>query len=108
MGYFLLEFANSRRIGFNEQFTISSTFCPIAGSQILRNYLIASGLEGGPVCPVARNNDKKKIRCVVAHDIAWLRQGVRRLLDDTPDIDVVAEAEDEVQTLREVFTHRPE
>jgi two-component system, NarL family, response regulator NreC len=60
------------------------------------------------VCPVAQNNDKKKIRCVVAHDIAWLRQGVRRLLDDAPDIAVVAEAEDEVQTLREVFTHRPE
>jgi DNA-binding NarL/FixJ family response regulator len=44
----------------------------------------------------------------VAHDIAWLRQGVRRLLDDEPDIAVVAEAEDEVQTLREVFTHRPD
>ena len=44
----------------------------------------------------------------MAHDIAWLRQGVRRLLDDAPDIAVVAEAEDEIQTLREVFTHRPE
>jgi DNA-binding NarL/FixJ family response regulator len=44
----------------------------------------------------------------VAHDIAWLRQGVRRLLDDEPDITVVAEAEDAVQTLRDVFTHRPD
>jgi DNA-binding NarL/FixJ family response regulator len=44
----------------------------------------------------------------VAHDIAWLRQGVRRLLDDDPDIAVVAESEDPVQTLREVFTHQPE
>jgi two-component system response regulator NreC len=60
------------------------------------------------VCPYAQNEETKKIRCVVAHDIAWLRQGVRRLLDDEPDIAVVAEAEDAVQTLREVFTHRPE
>jgi two-component system, NarL family, response regulator NreC len=60
------------------------------------------------VCPVAQNNQDKKIRCVVAHDIAWLRQGVRRLLDDDPDIAVVAESEDPVQTLREVFTHQPE
>jgi two-component system, NarL family, response regulator NreC len=60
------------------------------------------------VCPIAQNNESQKIRCVVAHDIAWLRQGVRRLLDDEPDIAVVAEAEDPVQTLREVFTHRPD
>ena len=60
------------------------------------------------MCPGAQNKEIKKIRCVVAHDIAWLRQGVRRLLDDEPDIGVVAEAEDAVQTLREVFTHRPD
>lgn len=60
------------------------------------------------MCPPAQNEEYKKIRCVVAHDIAWLRQGVRRLLDDEPDIAVVAEAEDAVQTLREVFTHRPD
>ena len=58
--------------------------------------------------PHAQNENKTAIRCVVAHDIAWLRQGVRRLLDDEPDIAVVAEAEDPVQTLREVFTHRPD
>ena len=52
------------------------------------------------MCPVTQN--EQMIRCVVAHDIAWLRQGVRRLLDDEPDITVVAEAEDAVQTLRHV------
>jgi two-component system, NarL family, response regulator NreC len=61
-----------------------------------------------PVCPVTQNEQDQTIRCVVAHDIAWLRQGVRRLLDDEPDITVVAEAEDAVQTLRDVFTHRPD
>ncbi|HZP02939.1 MAG TPA: response regulator transcription factor [Terriglobia bacterium] len=59
------------------------------------------------MCPIAQNENDNKIRCVVAHDIAWLRQGVRRLLDDEPDIAVVAEAEDAAQTLREVFTHQP-
>ena len=33
---------------------------------------------------------------------------MRRLLDDEPDITVVAEAEDAVQTLRDVLTHRPD
>ena len=60
------------------------------------------------MCPVTQNEQDQTIRCVVAHDIAWLRQGVRRLLDDEPDITVVAEAEDAVQTLRDVFTHRPD
>ena len=60
------------------------------------------------MCPVTQNEQNETIRCVVAHDIAWLRQGVRRLLDDEPDITVVAEAEDAVQTLRDVFTHRPD
>ena len=60
------------------------------------------------MCPVTQSEQNETIRCVVAHDIAWLRQGVRRLLDDEPDITVVAEAEDAVQTLRDVFTHRPD
>ncbi len=58
--------------------------------------------------PQAQIREDKKIRCVVAHDMVLLRQGLRRLLDDEPDISVVAEAGDAAQTLREVFTHRPE
>jgi len=73
----------------------------------LRYLQTFSGPEGELVCPIAQNENDNKIRCVVAHDIAWLRQGVRRLLDDEPDIAVVAEAEDAAQTLREVFTHQP-
>ena len=60
------------------------------------------------MCPVTHSSEAVKIRCVVAHDIAWLRQGVVRLLNDEPDISVVGDAEDPAQTLREVFTHRPE
>ncbi len=50
----------------------------------------------------------KKIRCILAHDLVLLRQGLRRLLEDASDIAVVAEAGDAAQTLREVFTHRPD
>jgi DNA-binding NarL/FixJ family response regulator len=44
----------------------------------------------------------------VAHDLVLLRQGLRRLLEDEPDIAVLAESGDAAQTLREVFTHRPD
>src|SRR5437763_16024151 len=64
-------------------------------------------LKERPVCPVTQNEQNETIRCVVAHDNDRLRQGVRRLLDDEPDITVVAEAEDAVQKLRDVFAHRP-
>jgi two-component system, NarL family, response regulator NreC len=42
------------------------------------------------------------------HDHVLLRQGLRRLLEDEPDIEVVAEAETAVEALRGVFEQRPE
>ena len=56
----------------------------------------------------AWNGENKKIRCVLAHDLILMRQGLRRLLEDEPDMSVVAETVDAAQTLREVFTHRPD
>jgi two-component system, NarL family, response regulator NreC len=50
----------------------------------------------------------KKIRCLLVHDHVLLRQGLRRLLEDEPDIEVVAEAETAVEALRGVFEQRPE
>src|ERR1700745_4121624 len=52
--------------------------------------------------------ENEKIRCVVAHDHVLLRQGLRRLLEDEPDMKVVAEAGDAAEALRKVFEHRPE
>jgi two-component system response regulator NreC len=49
-----------------------------------------------------------KIRCVVAHDHVLLRQGLRRLLEDEPDMEVVAEAGNAAEALQRVFEHRPE
>lgn len=65
------------------------------------------------MCPPAQiqrelSFGSKKIRCVVAHDHVLLRQGLRRLLDDEPDMDVVAEAGNAAEALQRVFEHRPE
>jgi DNA-binding NarL/FixJ family response regulator len=52
--------------------------------------------------------ENERIRCVVAHDHVLLRQGLRRLLEDEPDMDVVAEAGNAAEALQRVFEHRPE
>jgi two-component system response regulator NreC len=66
------------------------------------------------VCPPAQIQREevlahhKEIRCVLVHDLVLLRQGLRRLLEDEPDIEVVAEAGNAADALRKVFEHRPE
>jgi two-component system, NarL family, response regulator NreC len=49
-----------------------------------------------------------KIRCGLVHDHVLLRQGLRRLLEDEPDIQVVSEAENAAECLRKVHEHRPD
>ena len=50
----------------------------------------------------------EKIRCVLVHDHILLRQGLRRLLEDEPDMEVVAEAGHAAEALQRVFDHHPE
>jgi two-component system, NarL family, response regulator NreC len=49
-----------------------------------------------------------KIRCLLAHDHVLLRQALRRLLEDEPDIDVVSEASSAAECLRQVYEFRPD
>jgi len=54
------------------------------------------------------SGNNKKIRCLLAHDHVLLRQGLRRLLEDEPDIEVVAEAGDAAGALEMAAELRPE
>ena len=60
------------------------------------------------MCPHAQIREDKKIRCVLVHDLVLLRQGVRRLLADEPDVEVVAEAGNAAEALRQIFEHHPD
>jgi two-component system, NarL family, response regulator NreC len=50
----------------------------------------------------------RTIRCVLVHDHILLRQGIRRLLGDEPDIHVVAEATNGGEALQQVMHHQPD
>jgi DNA-binding NarL/FixJ family response regulator len=45
---------------------------------------------------------------VLAHDHVLLRQGLRRLLEDEPDLEVVSEAGNAAECLRKVYEYRPD
>ena len=60
------------------------------------------------MCPHAQTNEYRPIRCTLAHGMVWLRQGLRRLLEDEPDVTVVAEAGNAAEALRNINEHRPE
>jgi two-component system response regulator NreC len=50
----------------------------------------------------------KKIRCVLVHDHVLVRQGLCRLLEDEPELEVVAEASNAADALQFVFEQRPD
>ncbi len=60
------------------------------------------------MCPHAQIRNDKTIRCVLAHELAFVRHGLRRLLDDEPDLEVIAEAENAAEALRQILESRPD
>lgn len=60
------------------------------------------------MCPHAQIPGDRTIRCALVHDLLLLRQGLRRLLEDHPDISVVVEAGTAVEALQRIPEHRPE
>ncbi len=64
------------------------------------------------MCPPAQNQagftEIQKIRCVLVHDHVLLLHGLRRLLEDEPDLEVVAEAGNVAEALACVREHQPE
>ncbi len=52
--------------------------------------------------------EHRLIKVLIVDDHALVRMGIRRLLDDLPDIDVVAEAENGETALALVKLHRPD
>jgi DNA-binding NarL/FixJ family response regulator len=51
---------------------------------------------------------ERKIRCLLADDHVLVRQGIRRLLQDERDVEVVGEARDAAEALKSVMELRPD
>ena len=64
------------------------------------------------MCPHAQVREtqlsRQRIRCLLVHDHVLLRQGLRRLLEDEPDMEIVAEAATVGEALQRVAQYRPE
>jgi two-component system, NarL family, response regulator NreC len=65
------------------------------------------------VCPPAQTQPESlaragKIRCVLVHDHLLLREALRRLLEDEPDLEVVAETANVTEALQTISEHQPE
>jgi two-component system invasion response regulator UvrY len=52
--------------------------------------------------------DARKIRVILADDHEMMRAGLRRLLEDTAELVIVAEAETGEQAVQQFFKHRPD
>jgi len=61
-----------------------------------------------PHAVLRANSECCKIRCLLADEHVLLRQGVRRLLEDEPDVEIVGEACTILEVLQKARAHRPD
>jgi len=61
-----------------------------------------------PPAQVQNEISSGKIRCVLVHEHLLLRQGLRRLLEDEPDLEFVGEAGNLAGSLRTILESRPD
>ena len=57
---------------------------------------------------MSENRNRNKIRCLIADDHVLVRQGIRRLLQDESDVEIVGEAGDAAEALKGVTELRPD
>ena len=58
--------------------------------------------------PTTAVNTGTRIRCIIADDHVLVRQGIRRLLQDEQDVEIVGEAGDAAEALKQVMELRPD
>jgi two-component system, NarL family, response regulator NreC len=58
--------------------------------------------------PITNAKGEGSIRCLIADDHVLVRQGIRRLLQDEDDIEIVGEAGDAAEALKGVMETRPD
>lgn len=58
--------------------------------------------------PLKARFGARRIGCLLVHDHVLLRQGMRRLLEDEPDLEVVAEAGSAAEALTLMVRHAPQ
>src|ERR1700684_398288 len=77
-----------------------------------RHFANALANKGDCVSSPTDANDNSystaNIRCALAHEHVLMRQGLRRLLEDEPDLEVVSEAGNAAECLRKVHEFRPD
>jgi DNA-binding NarL/FixJ family response regulator len=108
----------ARSVDFHEQRGAANGYNserPIPGANRTRatSQVSLAAMKELPVCPHAQIRREEifgnnEIRCLLAHDHVLLRQGLRRLLEDKPDIKVIAEAGNAAEALHQVFEQRPD
>ncbi len=64
----------------------------------------------GELVFTGKNDGKnsEKIRCILVHNHVLVRQGLRRLLEDEAELEVVAEAGSAVEALQRVLEYQPD